>query len=80
MDFSTLSMSGFEVLDSPATAKNSFLSLDEFEDASPLHQAYCQQMTEEDYHDQCIDTTEEAVNVKLISSVFLIIRSLNCIN
>lgn len=63
MDASPLSMSGFELVDTPGSIGRSCLSLDEFEDASPLKQTYCRQITEEEYENQGAETTQLALKV-----------------
>ena len=72
---SMLSMSGFEVLeDSVAVCPSTpgGLSVDEFNEATPLKQRFCQQVSLEQYDNQGMSETEKALNVSCFVSAWSI--------
>ena len=73
-DISALSLSGFELVDTPRRTTHlgvtsqtpGALSVDEFQEASPLVATYCTQVTQEEFHEQGMTETEKALKVGIL--------------
>ena len=63
MNLSSLHVAGFELVDTPASMQSCCLNLEEFDEASPMREAYCHQMTLAEYSDQTSRETQAALQV-----------------
>lgn len=64
MNASALDLRGFDIApDSPTSVRNLHLDLDEFDDASQLHHAFCRQISTVEFEEEGISETEKALQV-----------------
>ncbi|KAI0237560.1 hypothetical protein LSAT2_011872 [Lamellibrachia satsuma] len=62
MNASALDLRGFDIApDSPTSVRNLHLDLDEFDDASQLHHAFCRQISTVEFEEEGISETEKAL-------------------